>query len=133
MSTLLRFNGAVRREPAIDRWFSGQQPDLAGIARRWFDEMRRCGDEVRELMHDGCPTVCVGDAGFAYVNVFRSHVNVGFFLGTLLPDPSGLLEGTGKRMRHVKIRPGTAFDAAALETLIAAAHRDMVTRVQAGE
>jgi hypothetical protein len=45
----------------------------------------------------------VGDAPFGYVNSFKSHVNVGFFQGAGLKDPAGLLEGSGKRKRHVKI------------------------------
>jgi hypothetical protein len=89
--------------------------------------MRRCGDDVRELLHDGLPTVCVDDAPFAYVGVFKDHVNVGFFHGASLADPAGLLEGTGKSMRHVKLRPGVAFNEKALEVLIAAAYRDIVT------
>src|SRR5437763_10647989 len=52
--------------------------------------MRKCGDEVRELLHDGCPVACLGDAPFGYVNVFASHVNVGFFHGAALPDPAAL-------------------------------------------
>jgi hypothetical protein len=38
--------------------------------------------------------------------VFTAHVNVGFFRGAELSDPNGLLQGTGKFMRHVKLRPG---------------------------
>jgi hypothetical protein len=52
------------------------------------------------------PTACSDDAAFGYVNAFKDHVNVGFFYGALLRDPAHLLEGTGKRMRHVKLRPG---------------------------
>lgn len=129
MTTFLRFNGAVAHEPAIDRWFDARQDPLGDCARRWFAVMRRSGTDVRELMHDGCPTACVGDAAFGYVNVFRAHVNVGFFLGVALPDPAGLLQGEGKRMRHVKVRPGEPLDVAALEALIAAAHHDIVTRL----
>lgn len=88
---------------------------------------------VRELLHDGHPTGCIGDAGFAYVNVFTAHVNVGFFRGAELPDPAGLLTGTGKHMRHVKLRPGAAIDAGALVTLIEAAYRDMTERLETGE
>jgi hypothetical protein len=36
--------------------------------------MRKCGDEVRELLHDGCTVACLGDAPFGYVDVFTSHV-----------------------------------------------------------
>jgi hypothetical protein len=90
--------------------------------------MRDCGDDVRELLHDGHPTACVGDAAFAYVNAFRAHVDVGFFRGAEIADPQGLLEGTGRLMRHVKIRPDDDVDAPALTRLIEAAYRDMKRR-----
>ena len=99
-NAILRFSGAVKREPAIDAWLNRRSDDLHSIARAWFARMRECGGDVLELMHDGAPTACVEDAGFAYVNVFTSHVNVGFFHGAALADPVGLLEGTGKRSKH---------------------------------
>ena len=102
------------------------------MAREWFEVMRGCGDEVRELVHDGCPVACLGDVPFGYVNVFTAHVNVGFFHGAALKDPAGLLLGTGKRMRHVKLRPGTPTNAAALRDLIEAAYRDIKGRVENG-
>ena len=105
--------------------------DLGTIARRWFEVMRNCGDDVRELLHDGHPTACVGDAAFAYVNAFTAHVNVGFFLGAEIADPEGLLQGTGKFMRHVKLGPGRDVDAAALTRLIETAYADMKTRLEA--
>jgi hypothetical protein len=92
---LLRFNGAVGRDPAIDAWM-------------------------------------VGDAPFGYVNVFTSHVNVGFFHGSALADPARLMQGTGKVMRHVKLRPGTATDAASLRKLIEMAYSDIKARVDNG-
>ncbi|MBI1328643.1 MAG: DUF1801 domain-containing protein [Alphaproteobacteria bacterium] len=98
------------------------------MVQEWFERMRGLGDDVREVMHDHSPTACVGDAAFAYVNAFKAHAAVGFFTGAFLPDPAGLLEGSGKRMRHVKLRPGVAVDTAALETLIDAAYRDIRSR-----
>jgi len=129
---LLRFNGAVERDPAIDSWMKEHADELGTIAREWFEAMRKCGDEVRELLHDGCPVACFGDVPFGYVNVFRSHVNVGFFHGAALPDPGRLLEGTGKFMRHVKLRPGTYTNAAALDRLIETAYEDTKARVETG-
>ncbi|MFZ0861063.1 MAG: DUF1801 domain-containing protein [Candidatus Sulfotelmatobacter sp.] len=120
---LLRFNGAVERDPTIDAWMKEHAGELGAIAHQWFEVMRKCGDEVRELLHDGCPVACLGDAPFGYVNVFTSHVNVGFFQGAALPDPARLLQGTGKFMRHVKLRPGTATNAAALTKLIDAGYK----------
>ena len=131
-SQLLRFNGAVERDPAIDAWMQAHAGPLGEIAREWFEVMRKCGDEVRELLHDGCPVACLGDAPFGYVNVFTSHVNVGFFHGASLPDPARLLQGSGKFMRHVKLRPGTATDTAALGRLVDAAWWDIKARVEQG-
>ncbi|MGE3301679.1 MAG: DUF1801 domain-containing protein [Hyphomonadaceae bacterium] len=91
--------------------------------------MRARGEDVRELLHDGCPVACVGDAPFAYVNAFTAHANVGFYFGAVLPDPAGLLEGAGKRMRHVKLRPGVTLNEGALQALIAAAYADIRARL----
>jgi hypothetical protein len=129
---LLRFNGAVARDPAIDAWMKEHAGELGAIARRWFEAMRKCGDEVREVLHDGHPIACLGDVPFGYVDVFTSHVNVGFFQGAALPDPARLLEGNGKFMRHVKLRPGTPINAAALSKLIDTAYSDIKSRVENG-
>jgi hypothetical protein len=127
---ILRFPSAVKQEPAIDAWFRAQRLDLRPLAETWFERMRQCGDDVRELMHDGCPTACVGDAAFGYVNAFKDHVNVGFFFGALLNDPLRLLEGTGKRGRHVKLWPGREVDSAALIRLVDAAYFDIRLRLR---
>src|SRR5688500_7153163 len=105
MSKLMRFPSAVRRDPSVAAWFSEPDAALRGMAQPWFEQMRDSGADVRELLHDGCPTACVGDAAFGYVNAFSAHVNVGFFHGATLDDPARLLVGTGKRMRHVKLHP----------------------------
>jgi len=129
---LFRLNGTMERDPAIDAWLNERTGELGAVAREWFEVMRRCGDEVRELLHDGCPVACLGDAPFGYVNVFTSHVNVGFFRGATLPDPARLLEGTGKLMRHVKLRPGMNSNDAALHRLIELGYEDVKERVEHG-
>ena len=129
---LLRFDGAAERDPAITQWMNTHPGELGEIARHWFAVMRNCGDEVRELLHDGCPVVCLGDVPFAYVNAFTAHVNVGFFRGAELPDPAGLLQGQGKLMRHVKLRPGTPVNSGALHHLIEIAYEQIRFCVQQG-
>ncbi len=131
-SALFRLNGALRHDPAIDAWLKNHSGELGSIANRWFQVMRKCGDEVRELMHDGCPVACLGDVPFAYVNVFTVHVNVGFFQGSKLPDPAHLLQGAGKFMRHVKLKPAAPANTAALTTLIHAAYADIKSRIENG-
>ena len=127
--TLFEFPTATRRDAAVEAWFDGRPDELRAISLRWFGVMRGCGDDVRELLHDGHPTACVGDAAFGYVNAFTAHVNVGFFQGTELADPDGLLEGTGKFMRHVKLRPDRNVDTAALRKLIETAYLDIHRRL----
>ena len=131
MSQLFLLPGAVRRDPEVDAWFAMPHDELRRLAQPWFDRMRGCGPDVRELLHDGHPTACAGDAAFGYTNAFTAHVNVGFFHGADLDDPAGLLEGSGKRMRHVKLRWGEPVDAPALNALIAAAYRDIRRRLAA--
>ena len=132
MEPLLRFNGAVERDPAIEAWLKQHPGELGAMARHWFEVMRACGDEVRELVHDGCPVACLGDAPFAYVNVFTAHASVGFFQGASLRDPARLLQGSGRYMRHVKLRPGAPVNEAALARLIQTAYDDMKTRLENG-
>jgi hypothetical protein len=125
----MRFPSAVRCDPAVDAWFATPNHELRLMAQPWFERMRACGEDVRELLADGHPTACVEDAAFAYVDAFAAHANIGFFHGAALDDPAGLLQGAGKRMRHVKLRWGEPVDTAALEALIAAACRDIRARI----
>jgi hypothetical protein len=126
---LFRIAVGRRRDPEVAAWFADEEPQLRAIAKEWFARMRECGDDVLELVHDGCPVACIGDVPFAYVDAFSRHVNVGFFRGAMLDDPAGLLEGSGRRMRHVKLRPGEEIDGAALHKLVKAAYADIKRRL----
>jgi hypothetical protein len=128
-SDILRLSGSVKQDASVETWLGDGPIDLRSIARKWFVQMRECGDDVRELMHDGCPVACVKDAPFGYVNSFKSHVNVGFFHGAALEDPAGLLQGSGKRMRHVKLKPGTELNVPALCQIVDAAYLDIKARL----
>lgn len=131
MRALMRFPSAVSHDERVDDWLAAVPPPLGDLARSAFASLRGCGPDVTELMHDGMPTACVEDAAFAYVNAFQAHVNLGFFCGAALPDPVGLLEGSGKFMRHVKLRPGALPDPMALQALVEAAHADVRRRLRA--
>ena len=126
---LFIFTEAARNLPEVDEWLSGKPDELYSIAQYWFTQLRRCGDDVNEIMHAGCPTACITGAAYGYVNVVPSHVNMGFFTGAFLDDPNNLLEGTGKRMRHIKLRPGIDLDSQALSELIQRAYADVKGRL----
>lgn len=129
MDDLFTLNGSLRRDPRIAAWFDATDPHRL-MVRVWFERMRDFGADVRELLHDGCPVACVGDAPFGYVNAFKAHASVGFFHGAELKDPAGVLEGEGRHMRHMKIRPGREVNDKALSDLIAAAYNDIRQRLK---
>jgi hypothetical protein len=130
MDRLFRLSLGVRRDPAVEAWLGKQTGELGRIARTWFDRIRASGFDVLEMMHDGCPIACVKDVPFAYVNVFKAHANVGFYLGAELKDPARLLQGMGKRMRHVKITPGEPLDSKALSALIQESYAAVKSRLR---
>lgn len=122
---IFRLNGAVPQDPAVAEWMHDHPGELGTLAQTYFDRVRACGPDVCELMHDGCPTACVGDVALAYVNAFTHHANLGFFRGVELQDPARLLEGSGKLMRHVKLKPGVPLNSDAVLALIQQAYRNV--------
>jgi hypothetical protein len=126
---LFRFPAAGKRDLAVEAWIRAQETELGAMALGWITQLRKSGTDVRELLHDGGVVMCVDDVAFAYVNTFTSHMNVGFYFGAFLDDPAGMLEGTGKRMRHVKLRQGEERDLTALTYLIEDAYADVKRRM----
>jgi len=133
MDKLFLLPGAIPRDPRVDAWFAAPGHELRLMVQPWFERMRASGADVTETIADGHPVACVGDAAFAYVDAFTAHAAVGFFCGAMLDDRAGLLEGSGKRMRHVKLRWGKPVDEAALGALIEAAYRDIRVRIREGQ
>ena len=129
MDELFRLSGTSPDDPAVETWFAHGDP-LRALVEPWFAAMHGCGPDVTEILHDGMPTACVGDAAFAYVAAFTTHASIGFFHGASLPDPAGLLEGSGKRMRHVKLRWDRLPDEALVEALISTAYHDIRRRLE---
>ena len=129
MDEIFRLNNTLKRDPRIESWFCDFADPHRLSVRPWFERMRGLGSDVREIFHDGCPVACVGDVPFGYVNAFKAHASVGFFHGAMLLDPAGVLEGTGKHMRHVKLRPGHDVNLTALDALILLAYHDIKRRL----
>jgi len=128
MTPLFTLSGAVPHDPQVESWFT-QGDALRLMVQPWYLKLRASGEDLCERLHDGFPTVCLRGAAFAYVGAFKAHASVGFFHGAELPDPEGLLQGAGKRMRHVKLIFGREVPSAALDTLISAAFSDIAARL----
>lgn len=129
MEKLFLLSNSDFQDIDFDIWLEGKAETLQPIASRWFQAIQDCGPDVKMVFHDGHPVGCIENAPFAYVNAFSKHVNLGFFYGAFLPDEQGLLEGSGKRMRHVKLRPGQETDEVALMQLLEIAYADIKERL----
>jgi hypothetical protein len=125
----------------FDELLSGVEPDLAAIARRLRAMIRAVDAKTVETVRlgDNAATYGVGPKkmtdGYAYIMPMHGYVNLGFYQGALLADPDRLLEGTGKALRHVKIRSLADANRAAVRALVAAAlarRRRGATRPRAG-
>lgn len=121
----------MRPDFAVERWLLEQTGEIGVPTRQWFQVMRDCGNDVRELMHEVHPTACAGEAAFAYVGAYRTPVNVSSHRGAELEDPDGLLQGEGCFMLHVKLRPGSDIDEKAIADLIRSVCVDLKHRIGA--
>ncbi|MCE7990618.1 MAG: DUF1801 domain-containing protein [Roseivirga sp.] len=129
MPKLLRYTGKDLQDIHFTDWLEQKPVALHQIAQKWFNAIKHSGSETEDIFHDNYPIVCVDSAPFAYINVFTSHVNLGFFYGAYLPDPTGLLEGSGKHMRHIKLRPGVNHNEKEVLILLECAYADILQRL----
>jgi hypothetical protein len=111
----------------FDELLAGVEPGLAAIARRLRAMIRAVDVNTVETVRlgDHAATYGVGPKkmtdGYAYIMPMRGYINLGFYQGALLPDPKRLLEGTGKGLRHVKIRSLPEANRPSVRALVAAA------------
>ena len=111
----------------FDELLAGVGPELAAIARRLRAIIRAVDVSTVETVRlgDNAATYGVGPKkmtdGYAYIMPMRGYVNLGFYQGALLADPKGLMEGTGKALRHVKIRSFAEANRPTVRALVAAA------------
>jgi hypothetical protein len=108
----------------VERLLAGRSPEIADLARRTLELARSLFPDAVTAVDDeniglGRGT---GYKGLVFVVApHRSHVTLGLSGGASLPDPAGLLEGTGKVHRHVKIRDAADLDRPELRALMQAA------------
>jgi hypothetical protein len=88
--------------------------------------------EAHEIIYQDALWYGPPDSGYPilYITVFKAHSNLGFFYGGFVPDPERLLVGSGKRMRHIKIRSLQETENPAITSLLAQAWADGLQRVE---
>src|SRR6476646_8638564 len=110
----------------FDELLAGVEPNLVAIARRLRAMIRAVDPSTVETVRlgDNAATYGIGPRkmtdGYAYIMPMRGYVNLGFYQGALLADPARLLEGTGKGLRHVKIRSLAEANRPSVRALVAA-------------
>ncbi len=119
----VRYKGTVPRDPRIDAYARSVPGPMGTTIARLTALVRRTVPSHDEALVHGSPWFCIGGMPFCYLVGHSKHVNLGFCDGVALPDPEGLLEGTGKTMRHVKVHPEKGAPPTALSQLIASSAR----------
>jgi hypothetical protein len=120
---------SIERLGTFEDLLAGQPEPVVVLARHLRALVAEVHPDAVEVPRRNEGTACYGwgerkmSESYTYLAPQRGWVNLGFFRGTDLPDPQGLLEGTGARMRHVKVRPD-AFDPAPLRELLVAAREE---------
>jgi hypothetical protein len=114
-------------QSTFDQLLEGVEPNLVVIARRLREIILEVDPSAVETVRlgDNAATFGVGPRkmtdGYAYIMPLRGYVNLGFYQGAALEDPDGLLEGTGKGLRHVKVRSLAEATRPGVRALVAAA------------
>ena len=105
----------------VDGWLAEVDDPERDLAAAVLEFVRATLEDAEETVKWNQPCWVVAGANCLYVSAQDGYVNLGFYDGAALDDSAGLLEGTGKRMRHVKVRSADALADDALSELVAAA------------
>lgn len=110
-------------DPAVDTFLKGYPPPVREIAVKARETILSVMPNATEKVYPGWKVIQYGtDAGmknvFAAISPLRERVNLGLANGAELSDPEGLLEGTGKGIRHVKLTSPEAATTPAIRALL---------------
>ncbi len=118
---------ASARFGTFDELMAESEEALRPIAARLREIVLGIHPEAVEVVRLGDRAATYGlgpkkmSEGYCYVLPYKSWVNLGFYMGAVLPDPSGLLEGTGTKLRHIKVRTLDEAEAPEIDELIRSA------------
>jgi hypothetical protein len=96
--------GTMRSYPSFEAYLDAQAPLQQAIIRRLRALVKRSAPRLLESVKWGNGCWVDGKAPIAYVYCAADHVQFGFMNGSALADPRGLLQGSGRFVRHVKLR-----------------------------
>ena len=116
---------AEQTDPVVEEILARQKPEVRAIAEALRTLVRRTAPHLKEEGKPGWGNIVYRGRGVVCaISPHRGHVNLHFYQGASLEDPEGLLEGTGKALRHVKVRPSEEIPRQALVALVEQAALD---------
>jgi hypothetical protein len=108
---------------SFDLYLADQAPKNQRIIRALRRFVKREAPELTESVKWGNGCWLKGKAPISYVYSDADYVQLGFFRGSSLSDPRGLLHGNGQYVRHIKVRTIADIDKAAFGALLRQALR----------
>jgi hypothetical protein len=115
---------------ALDGFIAKLAPDMAKLTRAVLKTMRARLPGAVEMVYDKKNGLVVGfcptERASAVINsimVYRKHINLYFFEGDSLPDPEGVLQGTGSMVRHIRLTSASDLHSPAVKALMAEARK----------
>ena len=114
----------VETHGSFDDALSGSSTHVQEIARRLRELIVEVYPDVVEVPWPKQRIVGYGvgpkkmSEHFCYIGAHRDHANLGFYYGAELPDPEGLMEGTGQKLRHIKVRDTEGIDLSSLRRYV---------------
>ncbi len=106
-----------------DEYLAVKSPKLREVGERLRSLAKKAVPKVKEGINPWHVPIFESNGPFCYYMVGKNHITLGFIRGTSLPDPEGLLEGTGKNLRHVKIKAAADLRRPGLSQLLKSAAR----------
>jgi hypothetical protein len=103
---------------SFDQYLGGQAPRNQDVIRALRKFVKRVAPQLQESVKWGNGCWVQGKVPVAYVYSAPDHVQFGFFGGSALKDPGGLLKGEGKFVRHIKVRKRSDIDEKEFGTLL---------------
>lgn len=104
-------------EKTVDGYIAGLSEDQAAIVTRLRTLIQQAAPDAQETFKWSQPVYEQGGP-FCYIKAFKSTVNFGFWRGVDLKAPDGLLQGSGEKMRHIKLAQTNEIDPTVFADLV---------------
>ena len=107
----------------IDDYINSQEQWKKDILLKLHKIVKENAPTAEEAIKWSQPVYSDNNGPFCFIRAHKNHINIGFWRGAMMRDTSGLLEGTGEKMRHIKIMESTKINSEAIADFVIQAVR----------